>query len=287
MAGAAAGPAAPPAAPPGHVPQLQPGQDRSAWQIEWQTELVTACPGLAGAGLGPHSGWSGAPPALNRTCRRFMVRRRSTVRFRKGAPGYEDVSNLESSTSFWRVAFEWQRSSLYQALRAQCIERLLSEDKVRAARAHFLGVRGGPADVCGASPRRLAIRGARLSGGGEDRVVPGSVRWPGGLIVRPQPAVCHEPGGQRDVFCFGLLGRFADGARHCAIPRSAGKSRVLYLSRWLVRRWRSALRVRSGGGSRRAAGVRRRRIRRRSGPSRCSSPSKGAAVRSCGRVAPG
>ena len=150
------------------------------------------------------------------------------------------------------------------------------------------GIRSSrPADVCGASPRRLAIRGPRLPGGGEDRVVPGSVRWPGGLIVRPQPAVCHEPGGQRDVFCFGLLGRFADGACHCAIPRSAGKSRVLYLSRWLVRRWRFVRRARSGGGSRRAAGVRRRRIRRRSGPSRCSSPSKGAAVRSCGRVGPG
>ena len=66
-----------------------------------------------------------------------------------------------------------------------------------------------------------------------------------------------------------------------------GKSRVLCLSRWLVRRWRFVRHARSGGGSRRAAGVRRRRIRRRSGPLRCSSPSKGAAVRSCGRVAPG
>jgi hypothetical protein len=28
-----------------------------------------------------------------------MVRRRSTVRFRKGAPGYEDFSNIELSTS--------------------------------------------------------------------------------------------------------------------------------------------------------------------------------------------
>ena len=38
-----------------------------------------------------------------------MVRRRSTVRFRKRAPTHEDFSNLEPGTSFWRVAFEWQR----------------------------------------------------------------------------------------------------------------------------------------------------------------------------------
>jgi hypothetical protein len=37
-----------------------------------------------------------------------MVRRRSTVRFRKGAPGYGYFSNAEPSTFFGRVAFEWQ-----------------------------------------------------------------------------------------------------------------------------------------------------------------------------------
>jgi hypothetical protein len=37
-----------------------------------------------------------------------MVRRRSTVRFRKGAPGCEHFSNMGPSTSFGRVAFEWQ-----------------------------------------------------------------------------------------------------------------------------------------------------------------------------------
>jgi hypothetical protein len=29
------------------------------------------------------------------------------VRFRKGAPGYERFSNMNPSTSFLRVAFEW------------------------------------------------------------------------------------------------------------------------------------------------------------------------------------
>jgi hypothetical protein len=40
-----------------------------------------------------------------------MVRRRSTVRFRKGAPGYENFSNMEPSTFFERVSFEWQTPS--------------------------------------------------------------------------------------------------------------------------------------------------------------------------------
>jgi hypothetical protein len=39
----------------------------------------------------------------------------------------------------------------------------------------------------------------------------------------PLPAVCHEPGGQREVFSLGLPGRFAGGADHGAIPRVAGE----------------------------------------------------------------
>jgi hypothetical protein len=39
----------------------------------------------------------------------------------------------------------------------------------------------------------------------------------------PLPAVCHEPGGQREVFSLGLPGRFAGGADHGAIPRMAGE----------------------------------------------------------------
>ena len=46
-----------------------------------------------------------------RTAQRYMVRRRSTVRFRKGAPRYERFSNVKPSTSFGRVAFEWQTPS--------------------------------------------------------------------------------------------------------------------------------------------------------------------------------
>jgi hypothetical protein len=47
----------------------------------------------------------------SRTADRYMVRRRSTVRFRKGAPGCEHFSNMEPSTSFGRVAVEWQTPS--------------------------------------------------------------------------------------------------------------------------------------------------------------------------------
>jgi hypothetical protein len=45
-----------------------------------------------------------------RTQQRYMVRRRSTVRFRKGAPGWERFSNTEPCTSFDRVALECQMS---------------------------------------------------------------------------------------------------------------------------------------------------------------------------------
>jgi hypothetical protein len=41
-----------------------------------------------------------------------MVRRRSTVRFRKGAPAQAEFSNLEPSTSSLRVAIEWQPEAL-------------------------------------------------------------------------------------------------------------------------------------------------------------------------------
>ena len=37
-----------------------------------------------------------------------MVRRRSTVRFRKGAPGYVHFSNMKPDTFLRRVSFEWQ-----------------------------------------------------------------------------------------------------------------------------------------------------------------------------------
>ena len=105
---------------------------------------------------------------------------------------------------------------------------------------------------------------------------------------RPLPAVWHLPGGPRDVFSVLVCsGSSLTGPVTVPFHARPGKSGVLCLSRWLVRRWRFVRRARSGGGSRRAAGVRRRRIRRRSGPLRCSSPSRGAAVRGCGRVAPG
>ena len=94
------------------------------------------------------------------------------------------------------------------------------------------------------------------------------------LLVDPPPPLLTGP----------------DPAAQATVCRSTGGRGdpvFVCLSRRPVRRWRFVRRVRSGGGSRRGAGVRRRCIRRRSGPLRCSSPSKDAAVRSCGRVAPG
>jgi len=154
----------------------------------------------------------------------------------------------------------------------------------RAGRSGAAGCRGCRIH-CGPTPRRWCrcrVRGGmRLAG----RVAgsPTSVQ----CLVRPIRgrsllSVTSLAGGAS-----WLPGQLADEGHRHAIQHVAVEFPFFCLSRWPVRRWRSARRVRSGGGSRRAAGVRRRRIRRRSGPLRCSSPSKGAAVRSCGRVAPG
>jgi hypothetical protein len=59
--------------------------DQVEWPIEWQTALAGAHPALVGAGLGLCSSWSGGVTRKKGTARLFMVRRRSTVRFRKGA----------------------------------------------------------------------------------------------------------------------------------------------------------------------------------------------------------
>ena len=85
--------------------QFPRGQDRSEWQIEWQTELARAVRGLrvlacARVLAGQRSTWG------CRTAERYMVRRRSTVRFRKGAPGCERFSNMEPSIS----SIEWHLS---------------------------------------------------------------------------------------------------------------------------------------------------------------------------------
>jgi hypothetical protein len=66
------------------------------------------------------------------TAERYMVRRRSTVRFRKGAPGYDAFSKAEPSTSFRRVAFECHTSFRGGACdQAFCCaaERVLSGDR--------------------------------------------------------------------------------------------------------------------------------------------------------------
>ena len=58
----------------------------------------------------------------------WMVRRRSTVRFRKGAPGCEHFSSMKPSTCFGRVAFEWQTPSRTDACdQAICCGMGLSE----------------------------------------------------------------------------------------------------------------------------------------------------------------
>jgi hypothetical protein len=65
---------------------MLPLQDQSEWQIEWQNRACEGLCGLASAGVGSCFGWSTGLTCGNRTLRGFMVRRRSTVRFRKGAP---------------------------------------------------------------------------------------------------------------------------------------------------------------------------------------------------------
>jgi hypothetical protein len=54
--------------------------------------LVRAHPGLVGARLCLCFAWSGCMTRSYETARLFMVRRRSTVRFRKGAPGCERIA---------------------------------------------------------------------------------------------------------------------------------------------------------------------------------------------------
>ena len=65
---------------------MLPFQDQSEWQIEWQNRACEGLCGLASAGVGSCFGWSTGLTCGNGTLRGFMVRRRSTVRFRKGAP---------------------------------------------------------------------------------------------------------------------------------------------------------------------------------------------------------
>src|SRR5579872_5726131 len=79
--------------------------------------------------------WSADATWRNGTRRGFMVRRRSTVRFRKGAPGYEIFSNMKRSTSSRRVAFAWQRQ-MEQVLVTKCfadqrVERFLLWEQVQ------------------------------------------------------------------------------------------------------------------------------------------------------------
>jgi hypothetical protein len=85
-------------------------QDRSEWQIEWQTGLACAVQALAGASGSLRSAWSLVVTWGCASWRLFMVRRRSTVRFRKGAPVQRPVSLVEPKTSFLRGAIEGQFS---------------------------------------------------------------------------------------------------------------------------------------------------------------------------------
>lgn len=90
--------------------------------------------GLAAAGLCSCFGCSGALPCDNGTGRRYMARRRSTFRFRKGAPRYEEFSNLEPSTSPSASGIEWQ-FQMEQAPVTRCfaggsVERFLFWEEV-------------------------------------------------------------------------------------------------------------------------------------------------------------
>jgi hypothetical protein len=76
--------------------QLSEEQDQSEWQIEWQIALARACLGLACAGLCSCSAWSRGPTRDNGTARRSMVRRRSTVRFRKGGSAPQRLNSNRS-----------------------------------------------------------------------------------------------------------------------------------------------------------------------------------------------
>src|SRR6266498_5949313 len=61
-------------------------QDQTEWQIEWQMALAWACLALASASVCSCSRRSDRSTWGGRTAQGSMVRRRSTVRFRKGAP---------------------------------------------------------------------------------------------------------------------------------------------------------------------------------------------------------
>jgi hypothetical protein len=76
---------------------MLPFQDQSEWQIEWQNRACESLSGLASAGTGSCYGWSMSLACGNGTLRGFMVRRRSTVRFRKGAL----LQSSRSSPGFW------------------------------------------------------------------------------------------------------------------------------------------------------------------------------------------
>lgn len=79
--------------------------DQFEWQIEWQTALAGAHPTLVGAGLGWCSPCSGSVTRRDGTARLFMVRRKSTVRFRKGDGhvwGAQVRAGSRSPASAWR-----------------------------------------------------------------------------------------------------------------------------------------------------------------------------------------
>jgi hypothetical protein len=96
--------------------------------------LARARPELVDAGLCSCSAWSDRVTRNYGTARLFMVRRRSTIRFRKRAPGYEIFWNMKPSTSSRRAAFEWQRQ-MEQVLVTRCfadrrVERFLLWEQV-------------------------------------------------------------------------------------------------------------------------------------------------------------
>ena len=102
-----------------------------------------------------------------------MVRRRSTVRFRKGAPGYENFSNIELSTSLGVSGLESAAEAIKRSpvtrrfARHTRVERLPLGEKVLLhrlklrvpggkLRCHNLNVRlrfGGPGDAATTPPQ--------------------------------------------------------------------------------------------------------------------------------------
>ena len=156
---------------------------------------------------------------------------------------------------------QWQGS---QERPAQLLNRLVplpgGQGRVAAALA-ALGVRDLAGTLVVYRSRVTAlcwVRDEDRSGGSPRSSAPG---WasaagcrPGGreglrAPVQPQPAVCHEPGGQRDVSCLVCSGRFADGARHCAIPRSAVSLRQSLASSSVAVRPACAVRRRKSASS--------------------------------------